>query len=136
MIYVCQLIHYVSSIYTGFKLRAQHDLVVGSRRAGEGAGLVVLGVAVRIGAFPLEEHGVLGGRAVVGELAPAAVGVAAELAARAGAPSGDLQLRQALVRDVHGAARAAARCAGHGLACGGDSVQIVKLKANSKSKSE
>lgn len=42
-------------------------------------------------------------------LPPAAVGVAAELAARAVAASGHLQLGEALRRDVHAAARPARR---------------------------
>ena len=81
---------------------AEDDLVVGSGGAGECAGLVVFGVAVGVGALALEEPRVVRRRAVVLELAPAAVRVAAELAARARAPSGHLQLWQAFPGDVYG----------------------------------
>jgi hypothetical protein len=95
--------------------RAEHDIVVGALWAGEGAGLVVLGVAVGVRAQPLEEPGVVRGRALVLVLAPAAVGVAAELLAGAGAAAGHLERGGALGVDVGLAAGApAAALEGHG----------------------
>lgn len=105
------VLHHVRHYYSW----AEHDLVVGALWAGEGAGLVVLGVAVGVQAQPLEEPGVIRRRALVRVLAPAAVGVAAELLARAGAAAGHLELGGALGVDVGLAARPlAAAPEGHG----------------------
>jgi hypothetical protein len=88
--------------------RAEDDLVVGSGGAGEGAGGVILGVAVRVGALPLEVPGVVGRVAVVGRRADAAVLVLLEHGARVVAHAVLPQLGRAARVHVHGAARAAA----------------------------
>jgi len=54
-------------------LTAEDDVVVTTRRAGEGASSIVLGIAVRLWALPLEEFGIIWGRAVVEVGARAAV---------------------------------------------------------------
>ena len=55
-------------------LTAEDDVVIRStRRAGEGAGGIVLGIAVRLWALPLEEFRIVAGRAVVQVGACAAV---------------------------------------------------------------
>lgn len=46
-------------------LTAEDDVVISTRRAGEGASGIVFGIAVRLWAFLLEEFGIVCGRAVV-----------------------------------------------------------------------
>uniref|UniRef100_A0A8R7Q0X3 Uncharacterized protein n=1 Tax=Triticum urartu TaxID=4572 RepID=A0A8R7Q0X3_TRIUA len=85
---------------------AEDDLVVGAR-AGENACGVVLGVAVGVGALPLEEPRVVGRPIVVCRRPGAAVHVLLEHTARVVAPSGGPQLVGALRRDHPGAPRPA-----------------------------
>lgn len=87
---------------------AEDDVVVGTRRADEGAGHVVLGVAVRVRAEPLEEPRVVGRATAVGHRADAAIDVPLEHWAHVVARVVLPRLGGAARRDVHGAARAAA----------------------------
>nr|CAD1841469.1 unnamed protein product [Ananas comosus var. bracteatus] len=90
---------------------AEDDLVVGPRRAGEGAGGIVLGIAVGLGAQILEEPGVIRGAAAAGVAA-----VLVRLEDRAGvvAAGGRLQLAGALGGHVGGAVRPLGAAAGVG----------------------
>jgi hypothetical protein len=87
--------------------RAEDDVVVGAAGAGVGAGGVVLGVAVRVGALALEELGVVGGPAGVLGRPGAAVPVLLEHGARVVAAAGHPELGRALRRDVGAAPRPA-----------------------------